>query len=225
MSMNLILTNHRIDQKARAKADWTALTAISAGDPASPYPTEAYVSVSADAVVAIAALLDDAMLLNGQTVTTYDFSMEDDGFKRTEAHVNAFGPALLDAERMSAVREILAPFPSAIAMLDEVVARGLQISLSTETLSGQEIPHLKGVNWPGDEVEINRCSGNMISMLRDLGLGEHCGDETGLRGEVDFDTFAKAVADRGDLTDYQADRLNAFVACGRRRSATHVHWA
>lgn len=221
MSMNLIHTNENIDQGARATADWAALTAISAADPVSPYPTEAYVSVSAEAIVSLAALLDNAALTNGQTVTTYDFSCHDEGEEYVEAHINAFGPSLLPKAQMSAVREILSPFPHAIAMLDEVVARGLQISLSTQTLSREEIPHLKGVNWTGDEVEINRSSSNMVAMLRDLGLKV----QNTQPSEVDFETFARAVNDNAARTDYPADRLRAFVACGRRQGATHVYWA
>lgn len=221
MSMNLIHTNRNVDQGARAKADWAAITAISAADPASPYPTEGYVPVSAEAVVALAALLDGAPLASGDSVTTYDFSFDEDGRAHVEAHVNGFGPSLLDQHKLEAMRAILAPFASAIAMLDEVVSRGLQISLSTETPGGDQVAHLKAVNWPADEVEINRCSGNMVAMLRALGLAVPDAEA----GETDFATFAAAVNDNAARTDYPADRLRAFVACGQRQGATHVYWA
>lgn len=222
MSMNLISTNRAAtNQGDRAATDWAALTAISATDAASPYPTEGYVAVSPQAIVALAALLDDATLANGQTVTTYDFSCDHDGRAHVEAHVNAFGPSLLDAEQLLAVRAILAPFPIAIAMLEEVIVRDLQVTLSTDLLNGTQSPYLKPVNWPADEVEINRSGGNMVAMLRDLGLTVP-GHEA---GETDFETFAKAVNDNGDNTDYPAERLRAFVACGRRQRATHVYWA
>lgn len=227
MTMNLISTNRNIDQEGRAKADWTALTAISAADSQSPYPSEGYVRVDAETVVAIAALLEGAVLQNGETVTTYDFSGEEDGSLFMEAHVEGFGPGLLDEGTMASLRTILAPFPHAIAMLDEVVTRGLQCRLSTETLTDLPIPHLKAVNWPADEVEINRSASGMISMLRGLGLGEHCkSDESGdASGEIDFETFAKAVETNGASATYPQARLQAFVACARRQSATHVHWA
>jgi len=226
MSMNLISTNRAADNDGRAKADWAAITAVSAADAASPYPTEGYVSVSPEAVVAIAALLDGAPLSNGQTVTTYDFSSSDGEFgKAFDAHVNAFGPSLLDEVRMAALRAILAPFPSAIAMLDVVVERGLQVSLSTDDLAGRPNPHLKAVNWVADEVEIRLSGGWMKQMLSDIGIPVDAlsGDEG--TGEVDFETFAKAVNDNHLDTDYPSDRLQAFVACARRQSATHVYWA
>lgn len=221
MTMNLIHTNRDVDQDARAKADWAAVTAVSAADPASPYPGEGYVALTADAVVALAALLDGAPLDSGDSVTTYDFSFEADGQTHVEAHVNGFGPSLLGQDRLDAMRAVLAPFPSATAMLDLVITRRLQLSLSTETPGGAQVPHLKAVNWPADEIEINRCSGNMVAMLRDLGLVVPDAEA----GETDFATFAAAVSDNADRTDYPADRLRAFVACGQRQGATHVYWA
>lgn len=216
MTMNLIATNRNAPNTARD--NWAALVAISAADAASPYPTEGYVFVSPDAIVRLAAVLDDTALTNGEFVTSYNFSDEEDG--HIEAHVNAFGPSLLPQEQMAKVREILAPFPQALAMIDEVVARRLQVSFSTD-VGGSSKPHLKAVNWNADEVEINRCEGNMIAMLRDLGLSIA---KTGA-GETDFDTFAAAVNDNAALTDYPASRLRDFVACGRRQGATHVYWA
>lgn len=222
MTMNLIHTNRNVDRAVRAKTDWAALTAISATDASSLYPAEGYVTVDAQAIVHIAALLDGKSLTNGQTVTTYDFSFDREGGDRYfEAHVNAFGPSLLPADRLEAVRTLLSATPIAVAMLDEIVARGLQVSLSTESYSGQIMPHIKCVNWPADEVEINRSGGNMVAMLRDLGLRVRMDGPS----EVPFEDFARAVNDNAARTDYPGDRLRAFVACGRRQGATHVHWA
>lgn len=222
MSMNLIHTNRNVDQDARAKADWAAITAISAADPSSPYPTEGYVAVSAETVITMVALLDGVELSNGEHIAAYNFSVyDDDGRDHLEAHVNSFGPSLLKQRQVDAMRAILAPFPPAIAMLDEVIARGIQLALSTETPGGDQVAHLKAVNWPADEVEINRCSGNMVAMLRDLGLVVPDAEA----GETDFATFAAAVNDNAARTDYPADRLRAFVACGQRQGATHVYWA
>lgn len=227
MSMNLISTNRAVDTDAVAKANWAAITAVSAADAESPYPTEGYVRVTPAAVAAAAALLAGAPLANGQTVTTYDFSRGEDeeGGAYTEAHVKSFGPSLLDAERMAALRAILAPFPHAAAMLDVVVERGLQVTLSTETPAGLACAHLQGVNWVADEVEIRLSGGWMKQMLSDLGLPyDTLSDDQGF-GEVDFETFAKAVNDNHAATDYPSEVLREFVACGRRQSATHVHWA
>lgn len=225
MSINLVSTNRNIDGSTRAAADWSAIKAISGADAASPYPTEGYVSVSIEAIVVIAALLDGAVLTNGERVTTYDFSGEDQGgVMHHEAHVNAFGPSLLQPRQLEALRRHLAPFPHAIAMLDLTIERDLQISLSTTDLMQRSAPHLKAVNWPADEVEINRSSGNMLAMLRDLGLDAYTrkGDSV---GEVEIDVFAKAVNDNGHRIDMDPRRLDRFVACARRQQATHVHWA
>lgn len=225
MSLNLIATNRNVDNAGKATSDWSAIKAVSAADAASPYPSEGYVAVSVDAIVVIAALLDGAVLTNGERVTTYDFSGEDaDGVMRFEAHVNAFGPSLLQPRQLEALRRHLAPFPHAVAMLDLTIERDLQISLSTTDLMQRPQPHLKGVNWVADEVEINRCASNMLAMLRDLGLGEHIRSGETI-GEVPFEDFARAVSANGHAVDYDARRLQRFVACGRRQGATHVHWA
>lgn len=225
MSLTLIATNRNVDASGKAAADWSAIKAVSAADASSPYPTEGYVAVSVDAVVIIAALLDGAVLMNGERVTTYDFSGEDEnGVMHHEAHVNAFGPSLLQPRQLEALRRHLAPFPQAIAMLDLTIERDLQISLSTTDLMQRPQPHLKGVNWVADEVEINRCASNMIAMLQDLGLGSHVRKGRTM-GEAPFEDFARAVSANGHNVDYDVRRLERFVACGRRQGATHVHWA
>lgn len=223
MSINLISTNRNVDQAGRAKADWDAVKAVSTADSASPFPTEGYVSVSNEAIVALAALLDGAVLTNGETVTTYDFTDGDVTPTYFDAHVNSFGPALLLPRTLDKVRAILAPFPSAVAMLDLVIERDLQISLSSTDYSQRPMPHLKAVNWAADEVEINRSSGNMLDMLRALGLGAYARNDEST-GEVDFTTFAKAVNDNGHNVDIDPRRLDRFVACARRQNATHVYW-
>lgn len=220
MSVNLMIESATPQD---ATANWTAITAVSKADPASPYPTEGYVALSMDAIVRAAHLLEGAVLANGERVSAYDFSRDADGeFPAiVEAHVSAFGPSLLPQQTLDALRAELAAFPHAIAMLDVVIARGLQISLSTQNLSQRDMPHLKGVNWTADEVEINRCSSNMNEMLRKLGFSP---EPRSSSGELEFDAFAAAVNDNGWRTD-MPDRLDAFVAMGRRQNATKVYWA
>jgi len=224
MSLNLISTNDNVDGKAQAKAHWDAIKLVSSADAASPFPTEGYVAVSNEAIVAVAALLDGAELTNGEHVLTYDFTNVEDAPIFFDAHVNAFGPVLLQPRQLEAMRAILAPFPSAIAMLDLIIERGLQIGLSTTDYSQRQMPHLKAVNWPADEVEINRCAGNMHAMLRDLGLDDHMASD-GETGSAPIEVFAQAVSRYGHRVDMDPRRLDRFVACARRQQATHVHWA
>ena len=225
MSLNLISTNRNVDNESRAKSDWAAITAISAADATSPYPTEGYVTVSPEAIVSLAAALDGAVLTNGEMVTTYDFTHTDEGRTFFDAHINAFGPSLLQPQQLATLRETLAPFPHAIAMLDLIIERDLQISLSTTDYAQSAIPHLKGVNWQADEVEINATASTMHTMLESIGLGQYL-SKTEESGEVEFDTFAKAVNDNSHkVFAISPDRLGRFVANGLRHGATHVYWA
>ena len=208
-----------------ASTTWTAITAVSKADPASPFPNEGYVTVDADAIVRIAALLDGAVLANGETVTTHDFSRDadEDGPAVVDAHVSSFGPSLLAPDALAALRAELAPYEHASRMLDVVIAHGLQIALSSTDMLNRDMPYLKGVNWIADEVEIGRSQGGMYRMLDALGIPRAPYDQQSV-GETPFRTFADAVETRGDLTD-MPDRLQAFVACARRQDAATVYWA
>lgn len=173
-------------------------------------------------VVAAAALLEDAPLEGGETVTTYDFSMADDetGARIVEAHVQAFGPCLLAADKLEALRALVARHPGALAMLDHVVAERLQVSLSTSDLAGRAMPHLKGSNVEADEVSIGG-SGTVNAILDRIAIG----NRFDAMGEVAFDTFAAAVDEHGHRLGSMLPRVERFVACARRRQAQTVYWA
>lgn len=212
MTMNLMFNSSALDN---AEANWAAITALG---------EHGYVAIDDATVVALAALLNGKQLVNGETVTTYDFSFsEDDGYEHVEAHVNAFGPCLLDAETLGKVRDLLAPHDRAVEMLDLIVERKLQISMSTTDLGGRSKPHVLGVNWIADEVEFNRTGSNMYRLLNMLGIPSDPNNGDG--GEVDFETFEKAVNDNEAYLTGSDRRLIAFIACAKRHGATKVYWA
>lgn len=204
MSMNLMIqTANPVD----ASVEWAAITAIA---------PEGLVMIEDKAVTLLAQLLDGTKLANGEIVTGY--AMEEDDCM--SSLVSAFGPCLLPADKIDAIRVILADVPKAIEILDLTIERKLQISFNgSESHLGA---HVKGVNWAADEVEINRSGGSMLNMLEDLGIPVVRGTDM---GEVAFDVFAKAVNDNEVLSERVLDRLEQFVACGRRNGAVKVYWA
>ena len=210
MSMNLIHTNDAATDNAAP--NWAAIMAV-AGEHGTVYISEAIVD-------AVAGLLEDAVLSNGELVQSYPSDGEEFSMA---SFVSSFGPGLLGENAYREVRTLLETDENgaaAVELLDTVVELGLQISLS-----GKEFPnahaHIKAVNWPADDVDINRCSGNMYQMLRDLGIKVDTQAES---GEVDFSTFVQAVNDNAERTD-MGPRLKAFVACAQRNNATRVYWA
>ena len=209
MSVNLMHTNEAAAAD-QAAANWAAITAVANAD--------GMVFIDEDTVNTIARLLDGQALTNGEVVTAYSYNDDD----QMGALVCAFGPALLPTQVQDQVRDRLAASQNgkaAARLFDTVIRLGLQI-----TLSGKEFcdAHIKGVNWPGDEVEINRTASNMARMFGELGL-DSWNEDTASRN-VPLDVFAKAVNDNGFRTD-MPERLQSFVECARRHAATHVYWA
>ena len=210
MTIRLIHTNDASTDNAAT--NWAAIKEI-AGE-------HGTIKLSEATVDAVARLLEDATLTNGEFVHAYP--SDGDEFSMA-SFVAGFGPGLLPENAYRELRTLLESDDNGIAaveLLDTVVELGLQISLS-----GKEFPsahsHIKAVNWPADDININRCSGNMYQMLRDLRIKV---DTQADSGEVDFSTFAQAVNDNAELTD-MAPRLRAFVACAERNNATRVYWA
>lgn len=200
MSMNLMIQTETARDTA---ASWAAFTAIAA---------DGLAFIDDATVYAVAKLLDGVTLTNGEPVTAYAW---DDGYP---SYVASFGPCLLPDDILAQMYDILADKPAAHAMLTAAVELGLQVSLN-----GKEHceAYLKGVNWPADEVEINRTSGNMFNMLDLLGIEF---DPKAESGQVTFSQFEEAVARFGWATDMN-ERLVRFVAYGKRNSATSVYWA
>lgn len=198
MSMNLMIQTETARDTA---ASWAVFTSIAA---------DGLAFIDDATVYAVAKLLDGVTLTNGEPVTAYPW---DDGYP---SYVASFGPSLLPEDVLAQMYDILADKPAAHAMLTAAVELGLQVSLN-----GKEHceAYLKGVNWPADEVKINRSSGNMLNMLDTLGIESHPEG-----GEVDFAQFEEAVARFGWATDMN-ERLLRFIAYGRRNNATKVYWA
>lgn len=215
MSVNLIHTivTDSNEDNTRAARDWAAITAITGSN-------DGLVAVSDATIDAIARLVEDVALSNGQTVTAYPRDAEDEwGY---QSYVPAFGISLLDAGTLAQVRGLLEQDENAekaLALFDLIVERGLQMRFNG---TDHCFSRIVAVNWPADEVEINRSSGNMSRMFQTLGLGdterEH-GSEM-----IALPVFADAVENRAMYTD-MPDRLEAFLACAKRNGATHVYWA
>lgn len=208
MSMNLMFSSKNAEN--RAERDWAAINTLA--------DVDGIVWIENSTADACARLLDGAHLSNGERVCAYDHS--DDEFY--ESLVCSFGPSLLDEQTREALRELLETDRTggakAAAMLDLIVELGLQIRISGKDHVGAR---LVGVNGAADEVEINRSSGNMYAMLRQLGVTFDPDEEF---GETTFEVFEKAVNDNGRNTDI-SDRLLAFVECARRAGADEVYWA
>lgn len=208
MTVNLMISDNNQD---RAANDWSAINAVA---------NNGHVFLANETVDEIATLLESATLSNGELLSSYP--ADGSGY---ESYVSSFGPGLLDETTMQALRRVLsadANGAQAIAMLDLIVERGLQITLNGDTHHFKA--HLKAVNWPADDVEINRTTTNMIRMFRDLGLDAYNQGADGMSKEVPFDAFMQAVNDNGNATD-MPDRLRAFVTMGQRRGAQAVYWA
>lgn len=221
MTMDLHFTNRAVDTEALATENWAAMTAIG---------EHGMVFLDADIVDSIARLLEGQVLSNGEAVTSYPTDEDADEYAMP-SYVPAFGPSLLPRQEQDYIRDRLARGANgkaACRLFDEILARGLQVSFK-----GQETcePYIKAVNWRADDVGINRCASTIHEILRDLGLGSHIADDGHGSGEVEFETFVKAVADFGDYAGTGAggihlpDRLEAFIAAGRRNQATHVYWS
>lgn len=209
MTQNLMFRNDANDAEARLSADWAAVKKIANND--------GNVFISDELVTEIARILDDAPLSNGERVTAYSFDDDD----LMPSYVSSFGPSLLGENAFREVRTLLETESQQAADLFDLIAeRGLQV-----TLCGKDFceARIHALNWPADEVEINRTATNMARMLEALGIETDPNSEEGV-GEVTFDVFEQAVSARGTQTDFPAARLSAFVECARRNGATHIYW-
>ncbi|AXK43811.1 hypothetical protein DVR09_15255 (plasmid) [Erythrobacter aureus] len=190
-----------------AAANWAAITAIAA---------DGIVYISEETVAEAAKLLENAPLSNGQTVTAYHYPVEDEF--AMPSFVPSFGPSLLGEDTFRQLRTLLEEeSDAAVAMFDTIVELGLQISLSGKDYLGSR---LKGVNGVADEVEINRSSGNLYEMFRQLGVDY---DGPAGYGEIELAKFEAAVEENGWRTD-MPDRLEQFIACAKRHGASTVSW-
>ncbi len=200
MSMNLMIQTATVRD---TKADWAAITAIA---------KDGLAFIDDATVYAVAKLLDGVSLTNGEPIAAYPWD------EHYPSYVAAFGPSLLPEDVLAQLYDILAEHRDAHAMLTLIVERGLQI-----TLNGKEHcdAYLKGVNWPADEVEINRTSGNMYNMLDLLGIEF---DPRAESGECTFEQFEEGVARFGWATDMN-ERLLRFIQYGKRNNAISVYWA
>ena len=218
MSVNLIHTTVSNDETGmdnRTMQNWQAITAITGeGNIAGLLPI-------ADATIdAIARLVEGAVLSNGEVVDAYPRDEEDEYSQGS--YIPAFGPSLLGEDTFRQVRTLLEQDENgakAVALFDLIVERGLQVRFSGKDHC---FSRMVGVNWPADDVEVNRCKGNMIRMFQDLGLG-HTEREYS-SATISLEVFEKAVNDNGIYTDVP-ERLKAFVACAKRNGSTHVYWA
>ncbi len=205
MSMNLM---HDTAAEFDAASYWAAITAIA---------PEGIVYISPETVTEAAKLLKNALLSNGERVTAYHYPLDEEF--AMPSFVPPFGPSLLGEDTFRQLRTLLEEeSEAAVAMFDTIVELGLQISLSGEDYLGSR---LKGVNGVADEVEINRSSGNLYEMFRQLGVDY---DGPAGYGEIELTKFEAAVEQNGWRTD-MPDRLEAFIACAKRQGATNVHWA
>lgn len=206
MSINLM---HASDTaRTDAAAIWSQVTQYT--------DKHGILEIDSDTVNAIARLLENAPLANGQSVTAY--ALDDDFY---EPMVCSFGPSLLSCELQDAVRNRLDNTKNgkaAVRLFNLILRLGIQVGFSG---ADHCFARMVAVNGPADEVEISRTSVNMYEMLRQLGIAY---DSESDYGEVDFETFRKAVQDNGWRVD-MAQRLDDFVACAQRNEATRVFWA
>ena len=209
MSLTLLFSNDTAPETS--EAIWEQITSIA--------DQHGLIEIDNDTVSSIARVLDGVSLSNGELVSAYP-NDEDDFY---EPVVFAFGPSLLSTYLQDAIRTRLAAGKNgkqAARLLDMIIR--LKISVS---FNGKDhcFARMTAVNWAADCVEINRTEGNMTHMLRLLGV-DHARDPESSCGEIDFETFRKAVDANGHLVD-MTDRLDAFVACAARHQATTVYWA
>jgi hypothetical protein len=204
MTVNLMLLDAAAQDEGFINA-WSDMCAIA---------PHARVTITDDLVREAAMLLDGAPLSTGESVQGYAWDPED----QMSSLVCDFGPSLLAPEKLAAMRELLAPFPDAVRLLDVVLKHEVRIRFSGSQMG---VPAaLCGGSTPAEEVDINMCEGNMIQLFRELGLsGFKRGDD------VPFETFAAAVANPPMVLHRGIDRLDRMVARGRKLGTTAVYYA
>lgn len=181
------------------------------------FGTEAMAPLDDATVTAAAKLLNDAPLSNGQSVFAYVDEAEGEEFTQG-SYVAEFGPSLLAPETLTALRELLAAFPQALAMVDHCFEAGLSVIFnpSTHHLGA----YLKGTTSPADQIEFNCCKGTMEGLVDDLCLVMPEADD------IAFEDFALAVQNRSQRIEPRLlPHLKAFVAYGRAKGATAIYWA
>jgi hypothetical protein len=204
MSMNLMFTPATPIDHA---ANWAAIRTVS---------EQGFVWLDDATVTKIATLLDGVVLANGQTIFTY---AAEEG-EPMGSYVSSFGPTLLDEEKLAKLRALLAPKPAAIALLDAVAERGLQISLCGTDMCDA---HVKGVNAAADIVEFNVSGTGLVPLLQSLGVPAK-DEDSQVGGQIGFAEFDKAIQEnRRNLGGY-AERMDAFLDCARRNGAAVAHW-
>lgn len=204
MTVNLMLLDACAQDEAFMDA-WNDMCAIA---------PRARVVITDDLVREAALLLDGTPLSTGEKVCGYAWDPED----QTSSLVCDFGPSLLAPEKLAAVRELLAPFPDAVRLLDVVLKHEVRIRFSGSEMG--EPAALCGGSTPAEEVDINMCESGMIQLFRELGLS------TFKKGDdVPFETFAAAVANPPMMLHRSVDRLDRMVARGRRIGTKAVYYA
>lgn len=214
MSVNLMHTRDTTAEaptESNASKDWGRVREITAN--------EGMIELSEETVNKVAQILEGVTLANGERVLSYP---SDGGEFDQGSYVAGFGPTLLGEDTFRTVRTALEEDnngESAVALFDLIVELGLQILLSGAEFT---FAHIKAVNWPADDVEVNTTQTRMEMLFEALGLGsynqEHHSDD------VPLDEFEKAVNDNSVGTG-MSERLDTFIACAKRRGSTHVYWA
>ena len=204
MTVNLMLLDAAAQDESFVNA-WSDMCAIA---------PRARVAITDDLVHEAAVLLNGAPLSTGEKVCGYAWDPED----QMSSLVCDFGPSLLAPEKLAAVRDLLAPFPDAIRLLDVVLKHEVRIRFSGSEMG--EPAALCGGSTPAEDVDVNMCEGSMIQLFRELGLSRfRKGDD------VPFETFAAAVANPPNMLHRGVDRLDRMVARGRKLGSTAVYYA
>ena len=204
MTVNLMLLDAAAQDESFVNA-WSDMCAIA---------PHARVAITDDLVREAASLLNGAPLSNGERVCGYAWDKDEP----MSSLVCDFGPSLLSPDKLVAIRDLLAPFPDAIRLLDVVLKHETRIRFSGTEMG---VPAaLCGSSTPAEEVDVNMCEGSMIQLFRELGLSRFSkGDD------VPFETFAAAVANPPSMLHRGVDRLDRMVARGRKLGSTAVYYA
>lgn len=203
MSVNLMLLRDPATEAAFTSA-WSDMTAVA---------PDGQVPITDRLVREAALILTGVRLSNGQPVAAFAWDEDD----QQSSLVSDFGPSLLPADKLAQIRDLLAPHPDAVRLLDVVLEHDVQIRFSGSDMGRGA--HLCGCTSPADDVEVNMSKGSMIQLFEKLGLGAH-----GEFEDVPFDSFAAAVANPPRLLHRGVAELDQMVALGRKRGSTAVYW-
>jgi len=217
MSVNLLHTVIAENENGETNfsQNWSAVTEITGKG-----GYEGLLELADETITEIARLLESEQQSNGKPIFTYIGTAEEEWLEAS--YVGEFAPSMLGEEAFRAVRTILeadANGIKAVALFD-LIAR-LEILVG---FNGKDhcFARMRVTNAQADDVDVNRCVGNMAYMFKALGLGHTEKDECS--DIIPLEVFEKAVNDNGHLTD-MPQRLKEFVACAKRSGSTHVYWA